>query len=694
MISVTLESFITWLGFFNMGNKVSRQTTSIKRSQNINAQNVFVFWVDSNIDPANTDFNNSLTLLRSVVCEVKICLEPVECFDALNELEKGRAFVISSGALGEYLVPLIHDIQRLHAIYIFCRSKIRHELWVKDWSKVQGVFTSIEPICDSLKNIVHQSDHNDIPMSFVSKQSITAASNNDGHNLNSLPPSYMYSTIFKDIILEIPDDYDRQMQDFVNYCRNQEVLESQLTSFQNDYHDKSPVWWYTRSIFLYGMLNKVLRSLDMEGMVKIGFFVRHLHQQLAHLHQEQSAKFTNKFIVYRGQTLCSEDFQGLYDSEGGLLSFNNFLSTSKKEEVAMRFVRRTMNRSKDDIGIIFVMTIDPNKISTSTTPYALIDDHSAFPSEQEILFTMHTVFRVVDIKQRTQNNELWDVHLTITDDNDLEMVTLTNRLKEEINGIGWYRMGELMLRVGHFNQAEELYNELLSKATSDSTRQHIYHQLGRVKWQQGKHAEEITFYEKSLQLKLKTVSKYDISLAHTYNNIAHAYNSMGDYSEALKFHKKSRKIKKKALVSKHPDVATSYNNIGLVYNNMRKYSKALKFHQKSLKLREEVLPSNHSDLATSYNNVGLAYNNMGHYSKALEFYEKSLKIRKQTLPAGHPDFAYAYNNIGSAYSGMGENSKALQYLEESLAICHKSLPPTHFLTRTVLHSIASVKTKM
>ncbi|CAF5025190.1 unnamed protein product, partial [Rotaria socialis] len=43
---------------------------------------------------------------------------------------------------------------------------------------------------------------------------------------------------------------------------------------------------------------------------------------------------------------------------------------------------------------------------------------------------------------------------------------------------GWYRMGKLMLRVGHFNQAEELYNELLEDASNDSDRAFIYHQLG------------------------------------------------------------------------------------------------------------------------------------------------------------------------------------------------------------------------
>ncbi|CAF4869424.1 unnamed protein product [Rotaria socialis] len=75
------------------------------------------------------------------------------------------------------------------------------------------------------------------------------------------------------------------------------------------------------------MLNRGLRSLDTEAMSKLGFSIRSLHRQLEQLHQEQSANFKKSFTVYRGQGMSKEDFQSLLDSKGGLLSFNNFLST-------------------------------------------------------------------------------------------------------------------------------------------------------------------------------------------------------------------------------------------------------------------------------------------------------------------------------------------------------------------------------
>ncbi|CAF3520198.1 unnamed protein product [Rotaria socialis] len=504
----------------------------------------------------------------------------------------------------------------------------------------------------------------------------------------------MYSVIFKDIILEINDDDAKSIKALEIYCKKKEIPDTEINELKRKYHQKSPIWWYTCEMFLYGMLNWGLRSLDMEAMSKLGFFIRSLNLQLKQLHQKQSAKFKKSFTVYRGQGMSEEDFQNLLGSKGGLLSFNNFLSTSMERKVGMEFVERTMKKNEDIVGAIFIMTIDQSKISTSNTPFAMIDEHSAIPSEQEILFTMHTVFRVVEIKQTAKNNRLWEVQLTITDENDPQLSTLTNRIKQEIDGRGWHRMGKLMLKVGHFDQAEELYNELLVNASTDSDRAFIYHQLGILKYQQGKYPEAAKFYEKYLEIKRKTLPENDASLAATYGSIGLVYKNMGEYSKALEYFKKTIKIKEKSLSPTDPALATSYNNIGLVYDSMGEYSKALESYEKSNKIWEISLPANHPLLATSYNNIGLVYNNMGEYSKALEFYEKSLKIREISLPPNHPNLAQSYNNIGAVYKNMGEYSKALEFYEKSLKIKEISLPANHPDLATSYNNIGLVYNNM
>ncbi len=104
-------------------------------------QNYLLIWVDGNINLNNEDSEKILTQLRCVVKKVNHCTTPAECIEFLNKMDDTKAFVISSGALGQQLVPDIHDMAQVRAIYIFCGNKELHEGWVNKWSKIEGVFT-------------------------------------------------------------------------------------------------------------------------------------------------------------------------------------------------------------------------------------------------------------------------------------------------------------------------------------------------------------------------------------------------------------------------------------------------------------------------------------------------------------------------------------------------------------------------
>ncbi|CAF1250286.1 unnamed protein product, partial [Rotaria magnacalcarata] len=338
---------------------VSLNSTQTRRRM---IQNYLVIWVDGTIDENNEDCRNVLAQLRAAVSEVNVCRTPEQCVECLNDIDDEKAFVIVSGYVGQQLVPAIHSMHVVYAIYIFCGNKARHDQWANEWSKIRGVFTSIKPICESLKKVGRDYDHESIPMSFIPKQTmIEGATGLDQKYLDQLPPTYMYSVIFKDIILEINDDDAKSIKALEIYCKKQNIREAEINELKRKYHQKSPIWWYTTEIFLYGMLNRGLRSLDMEAMSKLGFFIRSLHLQLKQLHQEQLANFRKPFTVYRGQGMTKEDFQNLLDSKGGLLSFNNFLSTSMERKVGMEFVERTLQKNPDVVGVIFIMTIDQSK---------------------------------------------------------------------------------------------------------------------------------------------------------------------------------------------------------------------------------------------------------------------------------------------------------------------------------------------
>jgi hypothetical protein len=212
------------------------------------------------------------------------------------------------------------------------------------------------------------------------------------------------------------------------------------------------------------MLNRALRTLEGDTIINMGFFIRDLHQQIQQLYQKQVGSYNGKsFIVYRGQGLLKTDFEKLVKSKGGLMSFNNFLSTSTKREVSFGFAQGALTET-NMIGILFTMTIDP---SISSAPFASTREVSYFQTEEEILFSMHTVFRINEINKIDNNNSLYQVDLKFTADDDQQLYTLTECIRNEVGAAtGWERLGHLLLKISQFDKAEELYNVLLEQ-TSD-----------------------------------------------------------------------------------------------------------------------------------------------------------------------------------------------------------------------------------
>jgi tetratricopeptide (TPR) repeat protein len=629
--------------------------------------------------------------LRQVVNTVNTFVDVDECIDFINDIKQEKVFVISSGALGKTTVPMVHDKPQVSNIYIFCGNKGHHEKWAKEWPKVAGVYTDITPICEALKQATQDCDHNSISITFAKKTDGATGPNHD-----TLDSSFMYTQILKEILLTI--DFDQgHIKEFLTYCReqfdgNDTELEN-IDKIEKEYRRQQPIWWYTYECFLYSMLNRALRLMEVDLITTMGFFVRDLHQHIATLHSKQYGghHHSDSFTVYRGQGLSQADFDQLQTTQGGLLAFNNFLSTSLDRNVSLDFARRTMNTS-DKVGVLFVMKIDP---SISATPFANVRDASYFQGEAEILFSMHSIFRIGQVKQiEKNNNRLWLVELTLTGDHDPQLQQLTKSMQKNTAGpTGWFRLGRLMMKVAQFDKAQQVFEMILDRTTDKKEKGEIYYYLGWIKDDQGKYTEAIIYYEKSLKIRQKTLPANHPHLATSYNNIGSVYDNMGEYSKALSYYEKALEIRQKTLPTNHLDLATSYNNIGGVYKNMGDYSKALSYYEKDLEISQKTLPANHPDLATSYNNIGSVYDNMGEYSKALSSHEKSLEISQKTLPANHPLLATSYNNIGLVYNNMGEYSKALSYLERALVIWQRSLPPSHPDLEDVKESIEIVKKK-
>jgi hypothetical protein len=95
--------------------------------------------------------------------------------------------------------------------------------------------------------------------------------------------------------------------------------------------------------------------------------------------------------IHRGQAMSSNEFEKVKNSQGSLLSFNSYLSTSTDQQVALMFAE-SAGDNPALIGVLFHIDIDPSISSAMFISLNNITHH--LDEEQEILFLMHTVFRI------------------------------------------------------------------------------------------------------------------------------------------------------------------------------------------------------------------------------------------------------------------------------------------------------------
>ncbi|CAF5154463.1 unnamed protein product, partial [Rotaria sp. Silwood1] len=294
------------------------------------------------------------------------------------------------------------------------------------------------------------------------------------------------------------------------------------------------------------------------------------------MHIKQSeTRDSNRFIVYRGQGIMPDEIEKIQTSQGGLLSFNSFLSTTLDEKVSLHFAEQAY-KNPNVIAVLFHMEINPK---ISSVPFAFIDKQSAFKYESEILFSMHTVFRIMGAQKLKER--FWQVNLASTSDNDEQLKMLTDYFRKEIEGsTAWERLGHLMLKMGEFSQAEELYAPQLDATDEKNGRNHAHlnNQLGYIYSQKDDYKTALSYYEKTLKVELEFLPPDDSSLAVTYNNIATVQNLMGYYSSALSSYEKALEIEDKSLPPDHSTLATTYSNIGLVHKTLADFKSALSFY--------------------------------------------------------------------------------------------------------------------
>ena len=296
------------------------------------------------------------------------------------------------------------------------------------------------------------------------------------------------------------------------------------------------------------------------------------------------------------------DFERIRASEGGLMSFSSFLSTSANIDEALKFAREALNDRKK-VSILMEYQVDQG----SSIPFADVALQSVFEKEKEWIFSMGSVFRIGPAKQRPDG--IWSIHLTLTNDNDKQLTDLRKHFKKSMEDKNsCLNFAKLMHQLAAWKRAEYFYLMSLETETTWQRRAVIFNDLGLVKSELEQYDEALKYYQQSLDVKQQ--------------------QSTGDNTY---------------------DLASTYNNIATLYYKQKKMDLAIENFQKAIDEYNSSSRKNEQFAATIYNNMATILNDQGKHEEALKCIEKSLNIRLNSLPALHPDIASTYGTIANTF---------------------------------------------
>ncbi|CAF0728300.1 unnamed protein product [Rotaria sordida] len=617
--------------------------------------NFVVIWLDQDVNKKQENEDTKALLRHAVGNQLKTFDNPDQCIDYITTESMKLVFLIVSNAFGHYLVPMIYQLPQIQAIYVFCVKRQRAEIWVKPHFKISGIFTSKKILVNKVRDDIDACNVNiHIPISIFhidDRQKIIG-------DLKEDSAKFMWYQLLIIVLQRLPIS-KHSKDDMISECRivyrTDQVEKDKINRFEQEYTESNAIWWYTYDCFVYRLLNKALRTQNIDIIFRFRFFIHDLNNQIKQLYlkylQDHHPLSEHRLTVYRGQHLNIDEVNVLLRNVSGLVSMNTFLSATLNIDIALIYAETDSKSAEISQTQSVLFIIDIFDMSEETTPFAPIAGNSCNAEEEEVLFTIGAIFKVISVEKK---DDRWEIHLQLSQEENKLYRDLSYHIMRQIGSeanslaLGWF-----LYRMNDFNKAERYAQSLLKQlSNNDKDTGNAYNLLGLIHKDTGRLPQAIEYYQKALENYSYTSSPNNPQVIATHYNLGLAYLATGNKQQA----------------AEHQAKAT-----GRLTNSSQTNNPLLVAMTVGLKAKLDTAN--------------------GNYVRAFKSLEKVLQTKKNSLPSGHPSFASTLKEMGIVQLKMNNHEKALEYLNEALDICCKSLTEYNIDTADCHENIAHVHYK-
>ncbi len=288
-------------------------------------------------------------------------------------------------------------------------------------------------------------------------------------SFSELNRDFLWSKLLTDVFLRMKYSV-KDRNELIALCRltysDNKIELRKIDDFENNYETNNAVWWYTRDMCLYRMLNKALRTRDLDTLFAFRSFIVDLHRQLEQLYTYQHPGTFRSFItnllpkskadqsvirqVYREHLMSKKELDEIKSNIGQYSSFNNFLSTKLDRNVAAAFVSPIVNDPDGLQSVLFEIDIDPS--IANVKPFGNISSKSYTKEEGEVFFALGSIFKIYDIRQE---DGIWMIKLQLASENESGLEALFQYIKKNetykkhpIAKLDLKSLGEMLFQMG------------------------------------------------------------------------------------------------------------------------------------------------------------------------------------------------------------------------------------------------------
>ncbi|CAF0971181.1 unnamed protein product [Didymodactylos carnosus] len=635
-----------------------------------NKEDITLIWLDQNIDDSN-DSQDTQTTFKQLNNYVQFYTDPLLCIDYIRTIKDELIFLVVSGSLSKQILPHICCLPSVHSIFIFCINRNDYLFLQNDYPKIVDIFIDQESLFKSVRNTLHRVSKQTVAFSLFDQKNQKSI-----RDLSKDSASFLWYQLLIDILKQMPHT-EQAKQEMLDKCsdyyRTNSCFLEKIELFRSTYTCDRAIEWFTEDSFVYRLLNKALRTEDVDLLYLFRYFIIDLCNQLELVNRIiQNATTTREEILtlYRGQQISTQEFQKLNEGVGILISTNGFFSTTRDINVALDFVAGTFDTDELKV-ILFEIKVD---CRLKNVTFGDINKYSKMKCEQEVLFSLGAVFKIDEVQYDT-NLQLFKIKMTATDDGSKGAEEYLNYVRRQLDNytptilfgrLLWNEMGQLM-------KAEKYFHTLLKTLPNDhEDLSAVYNQLGNVYYRKGEVDLALENSLRAFELRQKLLPSDHPHLAGSLNNLGGIYLLKGDLGKAMTCCTQVLVMNEKNYPNDHVCKTNTLATIGLIYKAERQYDAALDFMKKAFQMRKRLLPDSHPLIADGLYKIASVYENKLDYKNSLDYYHQAFEMMEKALPNDHEHLLRTLSDIVRVYANVSEYNIALQFCKSKLHLRRRS----------------------